>query len=170
VAVSARGTADSGDGQSGLATVPCDGPFRPGFKTSVQSLPQGLIAGICFASQNITMHSDKPDSGPELKKGSLELLVLTVLAQTPRHGYEIGRLIEQRSDGHLQFRISTLYPVLYRMEHRGWIKGRWVERPGERRRCYYQLTPNGRAQLNEERARWRAFAAAVNQVIEVDHA
>jgi len=107
---------------------------------------------------------------PELKKGSLDLLVLTVLAHTPRHGYEIGRLIELRSGGHLQFRISTLYPVLYRMENRGWIQGRWVERPGERRRCYYHLTAAGRAQLAEQRERWREFASAIDQVVEVPRA
>jgi PadR family transcriptional regulator, regulatory protein PadR len=103
---------------------------------------------------------------PELKKGSLELLVLAVLATTPRHGYEIGRLIELRSAGHLQFRISTLYPVLYRMENRGWIRGRWVERPGERRRCYYHLTGAGKRALSEQHVQWRAFAAAVNLVVE----
>jgi PadR family transcriptional regulator, regulatory protein PadR len=106
---------------------------------------------------------------PEQKKGSLELLVLSVLASEPRHGYEIGRLIELRSAGHLQFRISTLYPVLYRMENRGWIQGRWVERPGERRRCYYHLTEAGKRALSEQHDQWRAFAAAVNLVVEGCH-
>jgi PadR family transcriptional regulator PadR len=106
---------------------------------------------------------------PEQKKGSLELLVLSVLATAPRHGYEIGRMIELRSAGHLQFRISTLYPVLYRMENRGWIQGRWVERPGERRRCYYHLTEAGKLALSEQHDQWRAFAAAVTLVVEAGH-
>ena len=107
---------------------------------------------------------------PELKKGSLDLLVLTLLAQTPRHGYEIGRLLELRSGRLLQFRIPTLYPVLYRMENRGWIRGRWVERAGERRRCYYHLTPAGKRTLKAQREQWRAFAAAVDLVLETSHA
>ena len=103
---------------------------------------------------------------PELKKGSLELLVLSVLAHCPRHGYEIGRLIELASGGHLTFRITTLYPVLYRLENRGLIAGRWVERPGERRRCYYRLTEAGKTALAEQREQWEAFAAAVGRVVE----
>ncbi len=103
---------------------------------------------------------------PELKKGSLELLVLSVLAHGPRHGYEIGRLIELGSGGHLTFRITTLYPVLYRLENRGLIAGRWVERAGERRRCYYRLTEAGRTALAEQREQWEAFAAAVGRVVE----
>ncbi|MGE5359587.1 MAG: PadR family transcriptional regulator [Bacteroidales bacterium] len=90
---------------------------------------------------------------PELKKGSLELLVLSVLAHSPRHGYEIGRLIELGSGDHLTFRITTLYPVLYRLENRGLIAGRWVERAGERRRRYYRLTEAGKAALVEQRGR-----------------
>ena len=105
-------------------------------------------------------------ASPELKKGSLDLLVLSVLAHGPRHGYEIGRLIELGSGGHLTFRITTLYPVLYRLENRGWILGRWVERPGERRRCYYHLTDAGRTALAEQRQQWEAFAAAVGRVVE----
>jgi PadR family transcriptional regulator PadR len=112
------------------------------------------------------MQNELIPATPELKKGSLELLVLSVLAAAPHHGYEIGRLIEIRSAGHLQFRISTLYPVLYRMENRGWIQGRWVERPGKRRRCCYQLTEAGKRALSEQHDQWRAFAAAVNLVVE----
>lgn len=101
-----------------------------------------------------------------LKRGSLELLILTALDGTSRHGYQIGKLLEQRSEGQLEFRVSTLYSILYRMERRGWIKGRWVERPGERRRCYYTLTAAGGVALAKQRAEWKAFAAVVNRVIE----
>lgn len=117
-----------------------------------------------------THNDDNPVISPELKKGSLELLVLALLAQQPRHGYDLGSLIELRSGGQLQVRITTLYPVLYRMENRGWIHGRWVEKPGRRRRCVYHLTPLGRQMLVEERRSWHSFADAVNQVLEGSHA
>ena len=106
----------------------------------------------------------------DLKRGSIELLILSVLQDHPRHGYEIGKLLEELSGGQLEFRVSTLYSVLYRMEDRGWIKGRWVERKGERRRCYYKLTAKGREVLGEQRREWQAFSTMVNQVIGVSHA
>ena len=106
----------------------------------------------------------------ELKKGSLELLILTVLEGHPRHGYEIGKLLDKRSDGKLAFPVSTLYSILYRMEDREWIKGRWEEKQGQRRRCYYTLTPEGKKVLAEQQQEWKAFTAVVNDVIEVDHA
>ena len=76
----------------------------------------------------------------ELKKGSSEMLILSLLDARPRHGYEIGKLIEGRSGGRLKFALPTLYPTLLRLENRGWIKGRWMEKAGERERCYYRLT------------------------------
>ena len=107
---------------------------------------------------------------PELKKGSVELLILSTLESQPRHGYDIGKLIELRSGGRIQFRISSLYPILCRMENKQWIKGRWVEKEGQRRRCYYRLTGKGKAALAEQRDTWQEFAAAVNQVIGESHA
>ena len=107
---------------------------------------------------------------PELKKGSVELLVLSALADQARHGYEIGKLIELRSGGRLEFRVSTLYPVLYRMENRGWIEARWVEEAGERRRRFYRLTGRGRKVLGEQRRQWREFVEAVGMVTEGSHA
>jgi DNA-binding PadR family transcriptional regulator len=100
-----------------------------------------------------------------LKRGSMELLILAALEGATRHGYEIGKLLEHRSGGKLEFKVSTLYSVLYRMEERGWIKGRWVEKKGTRRRCYYTLTAAGEATLEAQRQEWRAFAAVVNEVI-----
>ena len=102
----------------------------------------------------------------ELKKGSVELLVLSLLEARPRHGYEIGKLIEARSDGRLTFRISSLYPTLCRMENKGWLKGRWVEKQGQRRRRYYRLSRKGLKVLAEQRENWKAFASAINQVID----
>ena len=102
---------------------------------------------------------------PELKKGSLEMLILSLVEAVPRHGYEIGKLVEARSGGRLTFALPTLYPTLLRLESRGWIKGRWVERAGERERCFYRLTPDGRRVLAEKRATWRQYVAAVNDVL-----
>ena len=101
----------------------------------------------------------------ELKKGSTELLVLSLVEDRPRHGYEIGKLIEQRSGGVVQFHVASLYPLLYRLEKRGWIQGRWVERAGQRRRRFYRITPQGRKILAAQRSMWREFVAAINRVV-----
>src|SRR3712207_9118786 len=89
----------------------------------------------------------------ELKKGSAELLILSLVEDQPRHGYDIGSLIERRSGGVLRFNVASLYPLLYRLERRGWIQGRWVEKAGQRRRRYYRLTPEGRKVLAAQRDR-----------------
>jgi transcriptional regulator len=101
----------------------------------------------------------------ELKKGSTEMLILSLLEARARHGYEIGKLIERRSGGKLKFALPSLYPKLLHLENRGWIKGRWVEKAGERQRCYYKLTVEGRRVLAEQRRTWRAYIAAVNEVM-----
>ena len=106
----------------------------------------------------------------ELKKGSAELLILSLVEQQPRHGYEISKLIETRSDGVLHFHVASLYPMLYRLEARGWIVGRWVEKAGQRRRRYYSMTTEGGAVLAAQRVTWREFVRAVNRVTEVEHA
>ena len=107
---------------------------------------------------------------PDLKRGSLELLILSSLEAGRRHGYEIGKELERRSHGQLEFKASTLYSILYRMEDRGWIKGRWVEKKGKRRRCYYTLTPSGFRELSRQREEWEAFVAMVHQVIGLEPA
>jgi PadR family transcriptional regulator, regulatory protein PadR len=106
----------------------------------------------------------------ELKKGSAELLVLSLLEQRQRHGYELGKLIEQRSDGRLTFRIGSLYPILCRLEDKGLISGRWIERPGERRRRYFRLTSEGRKVLALQRSVWKDFVTTVNQIVSPRHA
>ena len=106
----------------------------------------------------------------ELKKGSTELLILALLDARPRHGYEIGKLIETRSGGRLTFRIGSLYPVLCRLEDRGLITGRWRERAGERRRRFYRLTADGRDVLRSQRTAWEEFSDAVNQILRNRHA
>ena len=101
----------------------------------------------------------------ELKKGSTEMLILSLLEGRPRHGYEIGKLIEARSGGRLTFALPTLYPTLLRLENRGLIRGRWVEKAGQRERCFYRLTRAGRRMLKEQRETWKAYVAAVNDVL-----
>jgi len=103
----------------------------------------------------------------ELKKGSAELLVLALLEDRPRHGYELGKLIAARSGGVLQFHMASLYPLLYRLEHRGWIQGRWLEKAGQRRRRFYRLTPEGRKVLASQRRGWREVVAAIERVTQL---
>ena|SRR2546421_3000167 len=106
----------------------------------------------------------------ELKKGSAELLILSLVEARPRHGYEISKLIEARSDGVLRFNVASLYPLLYRLEKRGWLVGRWVEKAGQRRRRYYKLTAEGKRVLAAQRSGWRAFVEAVGRITGVEHA
>jgi PadR family transcriptional regulator, regulatory protein PadR len=106
----------------------------------------------------------------DLSKGSAELLVLTLLEARPRHGYDIGKLIEKRSKGQIRFRIGSLYPILFRLEDRGLIAGRWLERAGERRRRCYRLTPAGRKFLKAQRGAWDEFVATINQIVRPSHA
>jgi transcriptional regulator len=100
----------------------------------------------------------------EMKKGSAELLVLAVLEEAPRHGYEIARQIEMRSRGAIAFHAASLYPMLYRFEKRGLIEGRWVEKAGQRRRRYYRLTREGARFLAAQRSLWQEFIQGINRV------
>jgi PadR family transcriptional regulator, regulatory protein PadR len=106
----------------------------------------------------------------ELKKGSAELLVLSLVEHRARHGYEIGKLIDERSQGQIRFKAASLYPLLYRLEHRGWIHGRWVERAGERRRRYYTLTAPGRKVLATHRSTWDRFVNAIQLITDLERA
>jgi transcriptional regulator len=106
----------------------------------------------------------------ELKKGSAELLILSLVEARARHGYEISKLIEQRSAGRVRFKVGSLYPLLYRLEERGWIAGKWIEKAGERRRRFYRLTAEGRHVLAAQRDNWREFVDAVQQITRPEHA
>jgi PadR family transcriptional regulator, regulatory protein PadR len=106
----------------------------------------------------------------ELKKGSAELLILSLVEPRPRHGYEISKLIEDRSGGRLKFKVASLYPLLYRLEERGWIAGKWIEKAGERRRRFYRLTAEGRRVLAAQRHNWREFVDAIKQITGPEHA
>ena len=100
----------------------------------------------------------------EIKRGSAELMVLAAIERRARHGYEIARLIDDRSGGVLRFHIASLYPMLYRMERRGWIEGKWVEKTGQRKRRYYRLTSQGRKVLADQRSTWRELLSALQRV------
>jgi PadR family transcriptional regulator PadR len=106
----------------------------------------------------------------ELKKGSAELLILTLVETRARHGYEICKLIETRSDGILRFNVASLYPLLYRLENRGWIKGRWIEKAGQRRRRFYRLTVEGKKVLAAQRNTWQEFVEAMNRITRIENA
>jgi len=106
----------------------------------------------------------------ELKKGSAELMILSLLEDQARHGYDISKLIEQRSAGAVKFRVGSLYPLLYRLEKRGWIDGRWVEKAGQRRRRYYRLTKEGQRMLAAQRRGWREFVEAINRITGLENA
>jgi len=105
-----------------------------------------------------------PPNVRELKKGSAELLVLSIVEARPRHGYDIARLIERQSAGALRFHAASLYPLLYRLEKRGLIGGRWVEKAGQRRRRYYRLTAEGKHVLAAQRRTWKEFMAAITRI------
>jgi transcriptional regulator len=115
------------------------------------------------------MGATQPDEAT-LKKGTAELLILAQLETRPSHGYEIAQLIEQRSKGTVAFHVASLYPILYRLERRGLIAGRWVEKAGQRRRRYYSLTAAGRRVLAAQRKTWSAFMQAVQSAAGLDYA
>lgn len=104
----------------------------------------------------------------ELKKGSAELVILSLVEEKPRHGYDICRLARQKSDGVLNFYPASLYPRLYRMEEEGWLKGKWVEKAGQRRRRFYSITPAGRKALAAQRGRWRELFAALDRLASLE--
>ena len=107
---------------------------------------------------------------PEWKKGSAELLVLSLLEDQPRHGYDVSKLIQIRSGGALQFHVTSLYPLLHRLEKQGWIAGRWVEKAEQRRRRYYSLTPKGREVLRSKQKGWQDFVALISRITGIEHA
>jgi len=109
-------------------------------------------------------------SNAELKKGTAEVLILSLLEHRARHGYEIAKRIEERSGGVVDFHVASLYPMLYRLERRGWITGYWEEKAGQRRRRYYRLTAAGRRALPEQRRSWREFMRAIERIVRMNHA
>ena len=105
-----------------------------------------------------------------IKRGSAELAILAVLSTGRRHGYEIAKQIEQRTGGVLHFDVASLYPLLYRLEKRGWVKGAWETAPNGRQRRRYQLTAAGKKKLVPLRQQWRLFFRALDRLAGVAHA
>jgi transcriptional regulator len=97
--------------------------------------------------------------------GTLDMLVLKVLAPGPQHGYGIATKLERLSSEVLQVEEGSLYPALYRMEQRGWITSEWAVTKNNRRARFYRLTRIGRRQLDAETASWARLAAAVQSVL-----
>ena len=106
----------------------------------------------------------------DMQKGSAEMILLALLEARPRHGYELAKLVESQSGNQLQFHVASLYPMLYRLERKNLVEGKWVEKAGERRRRFYRLTAAGRKALADHRKSWRAFVAALNRLTGFNHA
>ena len=105
-----------------------------------------------------------------IKRGTAELAILSVLENGALHGYEMARRIEERTNGSLRFTLAALYPMLYRMEQRGWIRGSWeTSMNGRRRRCY-RLTPAGKKKLTPLRKEWAELFGALRRLTKVSHA
>ena len=97
------------------------------------------------------------------------MIILALLEERARHGYELAKLIETQSESRLQFHVASLYPMLYRLERKKLVEGRWVEKAGERRRRFYKLTPLGRRTLADQRRTWREFVSALNRLTGFSH-
>lgn len=106
----------------------------------------------------------------DLQRSSAEIVLLSLLEARSRHGYELAKMVETQSGEKLQYQVASIYPMLYRLERKGLVRGRWVEKPGERRRRFYELTPEGRKALAAQRRTWREFFRALNQLARFDHA
>jgi PadR family transcriptional regulator PadR len=102
-----------------------------------------------------------------LQKTSAEMVVLALLEERSRHGYELAKLIESRSEGRMEFHVASLYPMLYRLEAKGWVEGRWVERANERRKRFYKITNTGKKELAQQRQSWRDFFDTLDRVAQI---
>jgi len=98
------------------------------------------------------------------------MILLALLETKPRHGYELAKMIETQSDSRLQFQVASLYPMLYRLERKKLVQGKWIEKSGERRRRYYRLTAEGKKALAAHRHNWREFIDALNGLTGFSHA
>ena len=140
------------------------------YRINAEKLMPFLIDPYFSPTYMSYQYMSSPALDRELKKGSAELLILSLVEDQPRHGYDIGQLIELRSRGALRFNVASLYPLLYRLEKRGWIRGRWVEKAGQRRRRYYRLTPAGKKILARQRDGWLEFVEAIGRITGIQYA
>ena len=105
-------------------------------------------------------------SEDQIKKGTVELIVLAMLERGAMYGYEIIQRVNQQTDGAFVWREASLYPTLLRLEEKGWLTGEWRETPGQRKRKYYLLTKSGRGELARQRAQWQSFSSLVSSLIQ----
>jgi PadR family transcriptional regulator, regulatory protein PadR len=101
----------------------------------------------------------------DILQGTLDMLILKAVSLGPLHGYGILLRIQQVSKDALQIPQGSLYPALYRLEHRGWIAAEWGESENKRKAKYYRLTAAGRKQLKTERQEWKRLAVAIGDVL-----
>jgi len=152
----------------GRAITPAAAPLAP---QHLAAAPLTLTPPQLVLTDVVIPHIERgPMLDRELKKGSTELMILSLLEHEPRHGYELSKLITSMSHGVMRLHVASLYPLLYRIEKRGWIEGRWVEKAGQRRRRYYRLTPAGKKVLATQRRSWRDFVEAINRITGIQHA
>ena len=111
-------------------------------------------------------HDEKAAGDAELLQGTLDMLTLKVAALRPIHGYAILQRIQQISKDALQIRQGSLYPALYRLENRGWLKAEWKISEGGREAKFYTLTKAGRHQLEAETAGWKRLCEAISLVLD----
>jgi transcriptional regulator len=157
--------------KAGLRVIDGYGSVNLGLPESIDAAVGRGVDRACLSTYYLPMTGiDTRALDRELKRGSAELLILSVLEARPRHGYDLSKLIHARSGGQLTFHIDSLYPLLYRLEERGWIKGTWVEKPDERRRRFYKVTAEGRRVLAQQKKTWAAFVEAVRRVTGGEHA
>lgn len=109
---------------------------------------------------------EKPSGNAELLQGTLDMLILKIVALRPIHGYAILQRIQQLSKDALQIRQGSLYPALYRLEERGWLRSDWQAAESGRKAKFYSLTKLGRRQLNAEKASWNRLCAAISLILE----
>ena len=114
----------------------------------------------------MSSQSEKTPGDVELLPGTLDMLILKVAALRPIHGYAIVQRIQQISRDALQIRQGSLYPALYRLENRGWLKSEWRTTEGGREAKYYSLTAAGRRQLAAETAGWKRLCEAISLILE----
>ena len=103
----------------------------------------------------------------DLPQGTLDLLILTIVACGPQHGYAIAQRLQRYSNDVIQIRQGSLYPALHRLDNRGLVATEWRQSETGRDAKYYTLTKKGRAALDRERTRWRQFTRAINVVLRV---
>lgn len=105
----------------------------------------------------------------ELMKGSIDSLLLCLLAEQSMYGYQIIKELARRSQGYFKFKEGTLYPALHRLESRGLVAGKWQMLPSGRQRRYYFLTEKGYATFGERKSQWEEFTLAMNRIIQPEN-